>query len=352
MSGIILASVGNSYGALPINTDAPAVTGTASVGSVLSSTTGTWTGAPAPAFTYQWQRGTSTNISGATSSSYTIVSADAGYTLRCVVTATNSLGAVAANSNNTSSVPAIGQQAYTSSGTYSWVCPIGVNSIAVVCVGGGGGGGAYVDAGTNGTNSYFDGAGDVWGQRGKGGGNSAGGNGGSYTGDGGGSGGGSHVGNSAGGGGAGGYAGNGGEPTWNAPSGSGSGGGGGAGGGGGNGGGGGGVGIYGQGSNGAGATSSGSGGGGGSGGSNGGSNNGGAYGGGGAANDYRRGGGGGGLAYKNNLTVTPGNSYNVTVGAGGVGGSNYTQAGNGGAGALRIIWGPNRSFPSTNTGDQ
>ena len=139
MSGIILASVGNSYGSLPVNTDAPAVTGTASVGSSLSCSTGTWTGAPAPTFTYQWQRGTSTNISGATSSSYTIVSADGGNTLRCVVTATNSLGAVTANSNSTSSVPAVGQQAYTSSGTYSWVCPTGVSSVSAVCVGGGAG---------------------------------------------------------------------------------------------------------------------------------------------------------------------------------------------------------------------
>ena len=103
MSGINLAIVGNSYGSLPVNTDAPAVSGTAAVGQSLSSTTGTWTGAPAPAFTYQWQRGT-TNIGSATSSSYTIVSADTGNTLRCVVTATNSLGAVSANSNS-SSVP-------------------------------------------------------------------------------------------------------------------------------------------------------------------------------------------------------------------------------------------------------
>ena len=33
-----------------------------------------------------------------------------------------------------------GQQTYTSSGTYSWTCPSGVTSVSVVCIGGGGGG--------------------------------------------------------------------------------------------------------------------------------------------------------------------------------------------------------------------
>ena len=101
-------SVGNSYGALPVNTVAPAVTGTATVGSTLTTTNGTWTGAPAPTFTYQWQRAT-VDISGQTSSTYVIQSADAGLSVRCVVTATNSLGAVSANSNNTSIPLTIGQ---------------------------------------------------------------------------------------------------------------------------------------------------------------------------------------------------------------------------------------------------
>jgi hypothetical protein len=131
MSGIILASVGNSYGSLPINTDAPAVTGTVSIGSALSCSTGTWTGAPAPTFTYQWQQGTSTNISGATSSSYTIVSGDGGYTLRCVVTATNSLGAVAANSASTITV--LGTTvAYGNTGTFTLSTGASWNSIRFV----------------------------------------------------------------------------------------------------------------------------------------------------------------------------------------------------------------------------
>ena len=107
MSGILLATVGNSYGSAPVNTVAPAVTGTATVGQTLSTTNGTWTGAPAPTFTYQWQRVT-TNISGATSSTYVLVAADVGNTIRCVVTATNSIApsGVSANSNSTASVAA------------------------------------------------------------------------------------------------------------------------------------------------------------------------------------------------------------------------------------------------------
>lgn len=100
-----MASVGNSYSSAPVNTVAPAVTGTATFGQTLSTTNGTWIGAPAPTFTYQWQRVT-TNISGATSSTYVLVAADVGNTIRCVVTATNSVAAVSANSNSTATVAA------------------------------------------------------------------------------------------------------------------------------------------------------------------------------------------------------------------------------------------------------
>ena len=106
MSGILLASVGNSYGSLPVNIVAPAVTGTATVGQTLSTTNGTWSGAPAPTFSYQWQRN-GVNIFGATSSTYLLVEADIGNPIRCVVTATNPLGTESANSNATSNVTGI-----------------------------------------------------------------------------------------------------------------------------------------------------------------------------------------------------------------------------------------------------
>lgn len=89
--------------AVPVNTAVPTISGTATVGSMLTATTGTWTGWPTPTFTYQWQRGTS-NISGATNSTYTAQSADAGSTLRVVVTGTNSVGNATGTSANTSAV--------------------------------------------------------------------------------------------------------------------------------------------------------------------------------------------------------------------------------------------------------
>lgn len=46
---------------------------------------------------------------------------------------------------------------------------------------------------------------------------------------------------------------------------------------------------------------------------------------------------GGALAYKNNVAVTPGQSISIAIGAAG--------------GAVRIIWGAGRAYPSTNTAD-
>lgn len=147
-----------------------------------------------------------------------------------------------------------GEQSYTTPGTYSWVCPVGVNSVSVVCIGAGGsvsygnncgGGGAGLGwknnisvtpgssytvvvglgyaspqcsssgCGTAGGDSYFINTSTV---RGGGGGGGCGNNvGGTYTGDGGGNGGsavGSGVygdGTPGHGGGAGGYSGAGGS---------------------------------------------------------------------------------------------------------------------------------------------
>ena len=57
--------------------------------------------------------------------------------------------------NSTAAEP--GQQAYTSSGVYSFTVPAGVTSICVVCVGGGGGSAGYV--GGNGPGSQGGGGG-------------------------------------------------------------------------------------------------------------------------------------------------------------------------------------------------
>lgn len=267
---------------------------------------------------------------------------------------------------------ASGQALYTSPGTHTWVCPLNVYSVDVVCVGGGGSGGnnsaggggggggglgyknsisvtpgtSYTvvvgaggaarvsapQAGEVGGDSYFISTITVKGGGGSGGGSA---NGVSATGGDyfplGGNGGNGGVDNNAGGGGggAGGYSGSGGNGG-TGYGGSGLAGTGGAGGGGGGadytfrGGAGGGVGVLGEGtsgSGGAGSTSSigsgGTGGSNGSSGSNGVAASPGVYGGGGSGNDQ----------------------------------SSYSDSGSGGSGAVRIIWGAGRAFPSTNTGD-
>ena len=81
----------------PSNTVAPVISGTAVVGQTLSSTTGTWNGIPTPTYSYQWKRG-ATNI-GTNATTYTLVSADAGQSITCVVTATNAGGSANATSN-------------------------------------------------------------------------------------------------------------------------------------------------------------------------------------------------------------------------------------------------------------
>jgi len=52
------------------------------------------------------------------------------------------------------------------------------------------------------------------------------------------------------------------------------------------------------------------------------------------------------LAYVNNYPVTPGDTYNVTVGI--KGGISTGGGSTSGGGAVRILWGNGRSFPSTN----
>jgi hypothetical protein len=83
----------------PIRTALPVVSGSTTVGSVLSCTTGTWIGTATITYQYQWQRA-GVNISGATSSTYTAVSADLGSAIRCFVTASNGIGSVSSASSN------------------------------------------------------------------------------------------------------------------------------------------------------------------------------------------------------------------------------------------------------------
>jgi len=229
------------------------------------------------------------------------------------------------------------EQVFDTPGTYSWICPEGVTSVSIVAVGGPGFDDTIQSSFTTQVIAY-----------------SAGGN---YVGTGGGRGGSGGLASSTsgfrqaggGGGGAGGYTGNGGDGSDGfGTSGSGSR----------VGGAGGGVGLYGQGPSGSGGVitagtssfnraddGSGGGGGGGSGaystsfltvsGRNGGTGSPSVYGNSSGTSRARLNAeSGGSLAWKNNISVTPGNSYQVKVASGG---------------AVRIIWPGNvRQFPSTN----
>lgn len=269
-----------------------------------------------------------------------------------------------------------GETTYTTAGTYYWTCPVGVTSVSVVCIGGGGSGcstpddidgsgsagsggglgwknnisvtpgqiylvivgsgGGIVTSNSDGYDggiSYFISSGYVYG---------GGGykgivdgttliEGGSYTGDGGGTGGaGGYSGDcGAGGGGCGGYSGAGGEGASSTAS-NGSDGAGGGGGGGANGdgsveqcgAGGGGVGLFGQGVNGAGGIYS--------------------------STLYMSTGGSGGSDGFNGGNSGQGGNSSSGGGSYGGGGGIYAAEGNGiGAdGAVRIIWGSGRTFPS------
>jgi hypothetical protein len=81
----------------PVNTAAPVVSGTPTVGSTLNTTNGTWTGGPT--FTYRWLRNNVNITLNAQGQNYTLVAADAGTNVSCRVTGTNAGGVVNAVSN-------------------------------------------------------------------------------------------------------------------------------------------------------------------------------------------------------------------------------------------------------------
>ena len=89
--------------ALPVNTVAPAITGTTTVGQTLTTTNGTWTGVPTPTYTRQWYAD-GVAISGATGTTRVLAAGEQGKVITVVVTATNSAGVVTATSNATAAV--------------------------------------------------------------------------------------------------------------------------------------------------------------------------------------------------------------------------------------------------------
>jgi hypothetical protein len=103
-------AVVQAAGTAPVNSARPTISGSASLGSTLSVNKGTWTGVQPISFAYQWQRcdaGGNNNcadISGATGTSYNVVSADVGHTLRVRETAHNAKGTNSVNSSVTDTI--------------------------------------------------------------------------------------------------------------------------------------------------------------------------------------------------------------------------------------------------------
>jgi hypothetical protein len=88
--------IGAFDAAAPRNLTAPAITGSASVGSALMYSTGTWANLP-QSYAFEWRRD-GIAIAGAAASTYVVGVADAGHRLSCWVTATNQTGSATADS--------------------------------------------------------------------------------------------------------------------------------------------------------------------------------------------------------------------------------------------------------------
>lgn len=269
-----------------------------------------------------------------------------------------------ANHENTVGEDGAGEAFFDTSGAHTWTAPAGITSVSVVAIGGGGGGGQSTGGepgggggglgwknnisvtagqtynlnvgaagvssnttGTDGGDSYFIDATTVKGGGGGGSTGSSGGTGGTYVGDGGGNGGNGapQDGDGGGGGGAGGYSGDGGAggpQETNGYDGSGGGGGGGSssesspynGGGG--------VNPYGEGTSGVGGTVNTT-----------------------STNEFGKGGSGGEDGTNDGVYLGHGGKYG---GGGGGSDSGYSaDRSKGAVGCVRILWGTNRSFPST-----
>ncbi|MCB9620440.1 MAG: hypothetical protein H6724_13465 [Sandaracinus sp.] len=98
-----VSAVSNTLGpvaaVVPSNVVAPVVSGTPTEDETLSCTTGSWTGTTPISYTFQWRRDGSP-ILGATATTYTLVTADVGTLVDCVVTATNVGGSDSQDSND------------------------------------------------------------------------------------------------------------------------------------------------------------------------------------------------------------------------------------------------------------
>lgn len=106
-------SAATTITAAPSISGVPTLSGTEAVGSTLTATAASVTGTPTPTRSFQWQRSSDgstgwADISGATSSTYELVSADEDNYVRAVQTETNTEGTDTANSAASGQIAASG----------------------------------------------------------------------------------------------------------------------------------------------------------------------------------------------------------------------------------------------------
>jgi hypothetical protein len=87
----------------PVNSVAPALSGTEVEGNTLTCSDGTWTGLSPITYTYQWFRD-DVEIEGETANTYELVLADVGTVVHCEVTATNVGGTATEPSDDTATI--------------------------------------------------------------------------------------------------------------------------------------------------------------------------------------------------------------------------------------------------------
>ena len=96
------------YGA-PVQTAAPAISGTAQVGATLTTTNGTWSSTSTVTYAIKWmscdaQGAACLELAGATTSTYKVTVADVGHRIRSFVYATNTAGTTQGSSDPTAVV--------------------------------------------------------------------------------------------------------------------------------------------------------------------------------------------------------------------------------------------------------